>query len=450
MPAIITDNFKRRIIDTLIDDVDSSGVSYHIAVGKSEPYDSADTVTTPINAQREVRNAQLSMQSVKIITDKSFVVPRYNWSKGSIYSAWSDNVSGYPDEPFYVYTDEQYVYVCLQQGRNAAGQAVTSTVKPTGTGTGHIITSDGYVWKFLYSVGALRESKFQSSNYIPIQYVASTDSSSPIDDTTQKTIQDAAIPGQILGYRITNTGTGYTSVPTVTISGNGTGAKATAFLNGTSLSKIEVKESSGEKVFGRDYDYAQVTITGGGGGVNAKAEPIISVANGVGADPRDDLKSTAVMFNIKPDGDEDSDWVVGNDFRQIMLIRNIKDSAAGTIYTGNTGNALKRMDISSITNAFTRDQTIEGQVSGAKAVIDNIDPDSLFYHQNEATGFKTFQNGEIINEQNADGSATIDSADVPGARDVDPATGQILYIDNRAAISRSADASEDIKVIIQL
>ena len=84
MTAIITDNFKRRVIDTLIDDVDSSGVSYHIAVGKSEPYDSADTVTTPINSQREVRNAQLAMQSVKIITDKSFVVPRYNWSKGSV------------------------------------------------------------------------------------------------------------------------------------------------------------------------------------------------------------------------------------------------------------------------------------------------------------------------------------------------------------------------------
>ena len=156
------------------------------------------------------------------------------------------------------------------------------------------------------------------------------------------------------------------------------------------------------------------------------------------------------MFNVKPSGDEDSDWVVDNDFRQIMLIRNIKDSANGTIYTGNTGNALKMMNISSINAGFTRDQTIIGQTSGAKAVIDTLDANSLFYHQNEATGFLAFQDGEIINEQNAAGEATIDSAIVPGARDVDPATGQILYIDNRAAVTRSEEATEDIKIIIQL
>ena len=448
MPAIVTDNFKRRVIDTLINDVDSTGVSYHIAVGKSEPYDSADTVVDPIQNIREIRNAQLSMQSVKIITDRSFCVERYNWSSGSVYSAWDDNITQIPAQPFYVYTDEQYVYVCLEQGKNAAGQAVTSTVKPTGT-SDHIMTADGYTWKFLYSIGALREAKFQASNFIPVKLVNSIDSSSSIDDTTQFNVQQNAIPGAIVGYRLTSTGSGYTSAPTVNIQGNGNGAKGTAFIDGGSVSKIEMAESSGVKVFGTGYDFASVSLTGGGG-IGATAEPIISFKNGFGADPRDDLKCTALMFNVKPAGDEDSDWVVDNDFRQIMLVRNIQDSANGTIYTGNTGNALKMMNISSINAAFTRDQTIIGQTTGAKAVIDTLDANSLFYHQNEDTGFLSFQNGEIINEQNASGTATIDSAVVPGARDVDPATGQILYIDNRAAVTRSDDATEDIKIIIRL
>ena len=449
MPAIVTDNFKRRVIDTLINDVDSAGVSYHVAVGKSEPYDSADTVITPIQNIREIRNAQLSMQSVKIITDRSFCIRRYNWSSGSVYSAYDDNVTEVPDnQPFYVYTDEQYVYICLEQGKNAAGQAVTSTVKPTGTGD-HIITADGYTWKFLYSIGALRESKFQASNFIPVKLVASVDSSSSLDDTTQFSVQQNATPGSIVGYRLTNTGSGYTSAPTVNIQGNGNGAKATAFIDGGSVSKIEMAESSGVKVFGTGYDFASVTLTGGGG-TGAKAEPILSFKNGFGADPRDDLKCTSLMFNVKPSGDEDSDWVVNNDFRQIMLIRNIKDSANGTIFTGNTGNAFKMMNISSINAAFTRDQTIIGNTSGAKAVIDTLDANSLFYHQNEETGFLSFQNGEVINEQNASGTATIDSANVLSARDVDPATGQILYIDNRAAVARSDDATEDIKIIIRL
>jgi len=448
MPAIVTDNFKRRVIDTLINDVDSTGVSYHVAVGKSEPYDSADTVVDPIQNIREIRNAQLAMQSVKIITDRSFCIRRYNWSSGSVYSAWSDNITEIPEQPFYVYTDEQYVYVCLEQGKNAAGQPVTSTVKPTGT-SDHIMTADGYTWKFLYSIGALRESKFQASNFIPVKKVLSVDSSSSIDDTTQFNVQNNAIPGAIVGYRLTNTGSGYTSAPDVIIQGNGNGAKATAFIDGGSVSKIEMAESSGVKVFGTGYDFAAVQLTGGGG-TGATAEPILSFKDGFGADPRDDLKCTSLMFNVKPSGDEDSDWVVDNDFRQIMLIRNIKDSANGTVYTGNTGNALKMMNISSINAGFTRDQTIIGQTSGAKAVIDTLDANSLFYHQNEATGFLAFQDGEIINEQNAAGEATIDSAIVPGARDVDPATGQILYIDNRAAVTRSEEATEDIKIIIQL
>jgi len=448
MPAIVTDNFKRRILDTLINDVDSTGVSYHVAIGKSEPYDSADTVVDPIQNIREIRNAQLSMQSVKIITDRSFCVPRYNWSNGSVYSAWSDNITEIPEQPFYVYTDEQYVYVCLEQGKNAAGQPVTSTVKPTGTGD-HIILADGYTWKFLFSVGALRESKFQASNFIPVRLVSSVDSSSSIDTTVQFGVQQNAIPGAIVGYRVTNTGSGYTSPPNVVISGNGNGAKGTAFIDGGSVSKIEMTESGGNKVFGTGYDFASVQLTGGGG-LGATAEPIISFKNGFGADPRDDLKSTSLMFNVKPAGDEDSDWVVDNDFRQIMLVRNIKDSANGTIYTGNTGNSLKMMNISSINSAFTRDQTIIGQTTGAKAVIDTLDENSIFYHQNETTGFLSFQDGEIINEQNADGEATVDSAIVPSARDVDPATGQILYIDNRAAVTRSTDATEDIKIIISL
>ena len=102
-------------------------------------------------------------------------------------------------------TDEQYVYVCLEQGKNAAGQPVTSTVKPTGTAD-HLMTSDGYTWKFLYSIGALRESKFQASNFIPVKLVNSVDSSSSIDDTTQFSVQQNATPGAIVGYRLTNTG----------------------------------------------------------------------------------------------------------------------------------------------------------------------------------------------------------------------------------------------------
>ena len=72
-------------------------------------------------------------------------------------------------------TDELAVYICLQQGRDTQGNAVTSTVKPTGTLTRPFDTADGYVWKYLYGQTALRSTKFVSANYIPIQFIDSAD-----------------------------------------------------------------------------------------------------------------------------------------------------------------------------------------------------------------------------------------------------------------------------------
>ena len=64
MVAVITDNFKRNIIDQIIDDVDSTGVSYYVAVGRSENWDSVDAAPTPLNSLRDIRNFRLSMQSM--------------------------------------------------------------------------------------------------------------------------------------------------------------------------------------------------------------------------------------------------------------------------------------------------------------------------------------------------------------------------------------------------
>ena len=45
------------------------------------------------------------------------------------------------------------------------------------------------------------------------------------------------------------------------------------------------------------------------------------------------------MFNAKPDGTEDGDFIVGNDFRQIGLIKNPK-MHRDSDFTAETGIAL--------------------------------------------------------------------------------------------------------------
>lgn len=446
--AIITDSFKRRFVQRIIDDVASASENYYIGIGRSQQWDSADTPTTALNTSREERNLRLSLQSVKKAEDVSFVVPRYNWISGTIYSAFNNNQVGYPANPYYVLTDTNSVYICLQQGRDATGAAVASTVKPTGVSTDPFRTAEGYIWKFLYTIPSSLANSYLSANYMPVRFVDSAGPSDPALDQEQYNIQNAAIPGQISSISITAGGSGYASAPSVSIIGDGNSAQAFATISSGAVVRIEMKDSAAGLLFrpGHDYNYAEVVFTGGGG-TGAAARVNISPADGFGANPIIDLKSTAMMFNTKPAGAENDDFIIGQDFRQVAIIRNPLDSAGDKITTA-TASALTYMTLSSVSSNFSADKTILGGTSGAKAYVDKFDSDTIYYHQDTITGFKDFIIGESIAETNGSGSGIIGTTGNIG--DINKFTGEIFYIDNRAAIERSSAQTEDLKVIIQL
>jgi hypothetical protein len=456
MVAIITDKFKRQILDNLYNEVVDSANTYYIGIGRSQDWNVSDTVPNPANTEKAVRDFRLNLQAMKQGEDVSYVVPRYNWSSGTIYSGYDDNISGYPANAYYVLTDENGVFICLQQGRNSSGTAVASTVKPTGTTI--IETADGYVWKYLYTVTALRATKFVSSNYIPVQFIDSAGPSAPAFEIDQKAVQDAADSGQILAVKIINGGTGYTSAPTVGFTGNGNKVpSATATISGGSVVKVEMDDSGSGKAFGRGYDYASVTLTGGGGS-NAVVRAVLSPDGGIGANAINDLRSSALMFNTRLEGDENNSLVTSNDYRQIGIIKNPKvgQNALDSDFEGQAGNALKKLRFGSIAANFSEDKTLLGSTSAAKAYIDKADSSFVWYHQTDSTGFLTFLEGETVTEADGNGEGILDSAgfdaddDAYLAPTVDPFTGEVLYLDNRAAIERDPNQTEDIKVIIQL
>lgn len=446
--AIITDDFKRRFVQTILNDIADSAQHYYIGIGRSQQWDSADIPTVPTNSLLEERNFRLSLQSLKKAETVSYVVPRYNWVAGTIYSAWNNNQVGYPSNAYYVRTDDNAVYICLEQGKNATGAPVTSTVRPTGVTTTPFRTSDGYVWKFLYTIGAAQANNFLSANYMPVRLIDSSGGSDPAVDIEQYGIQNAAVIGSIANITVTSGGTGYTSAPTVSIIGDGDSAQAVATISSGAVVKVEMKDSAAGTLYrpGHDYNYAEVKFTGGGGS-GAAARVNISDNNGFGANPILDLKSTAMMFNTKPAGAENEDFIIGQDFRQVGIIRNPLDSA-DTLYALSTASALDYMTLSSLSVAFTADKTIQGGTSGALAYVDKFDSDTIYYHQDVDTGFTAFQAGETVSETNGSGSGVIGTP--RNAADINKFTGEIFYIDNRAAIERSAAQTEDLKVIIQL
>lgn len=455
MTAIITDTLKKQLLSTLLDNVKDS--AYYIGIGKSDLWSDSDITPTPKATIQDARNARYNLQSIKSILDYSYVSPRYDWSFGAIYGAFNDGISGHPINSYYVLTDENQVYICLQQAKTAEGVASPSTVKPTGAATTPFKTSDGYLWKFLFSIGALNASKFLAGNFLPTRTVDSTDSSSPAADIEQKGIQAAAIAKQIIGFEVTAGGTGYTTSPNVTVTGNGTGSRGTATISGGAVTKIELTESGGVPVIGSGYDFASIAIDPApAGNTTATARPIFGPKAGFGADPRDDLRSTAVMLNSKPTGAEAGKFIITNDFRQVVLFKNPTKPVTDSDYAGATGMALRKLPLHSIAAAFTVGNTIKGSTTTAQAIVDDKDSANLFYHQNEDTGFKQFQEGEQITETNGTGDGVLQQSGADADAnafiegDIVLHGGDIMYIDNRAAITRSADQTEDIKVVIQL
>ena len=477
MTATITSPLRRFILDEIKGRKDSNGDKFYAAIGRSQEWNATDVSPTPDGSYHEERDFRNNMQSVKLITDASFVVPRYNWSSGTFYDAYDDKSTG-NSNPYYVVNSNQQVYMVLRKSISNTGVAIASTVEPTGNTTGAPFkTSDGYVWKMIYSISSATANKFQSANFMPVEFI-DKDSAGGVDgtrlsgfssnQTEQLAIQEASVLGQIVGYAIDNPGSGYNSAPTLTITGDGSSASATATISGGAVVKVEVTDSS-TGVFkpsnmGSGYNFASVTVSGGSPDSAAIIRPILSTSRrtldsgGLGDDPVSDLRSNALMFNAKPSGAERADFFINQQFRQVGLLKNpeLGDSTS-TPFTEETGNTLRTLNFASLATPFEKDQVITGGTSGAKAIVDfdstgptGLAQGTLFIHQTDSNGFTSFTTGETITASGGSTGVLIGGGNHDSAAEVDPNSGQLLYIDNRSAITRASGQTEDLKIVIQV
>lgn len=460
MTAVITDQYKKLLSDTVIKQIDS-GDRYYIAVGRAEEWENntvPSSTPTQIDYQQSPesqRITRLSLQSAKRVFNYSYVIPRYNWNSGTIYQGYDNAISDVTDNnKYYVITDQNTVYMCLRSAFDGSGNIVASTVQPTGTSTAPFQTSDGYLWKFMYTISVGDTDKYVTTKFIPVKFVDSAGSGDPATDVEQKAIQDAASPKQIVGYEVTNNGGGsYSANPTVTIVGNGSGATARAVIDGSgNLISVQVDSNgSGDLQFGTGYDYAEAIVTGAG-----EARPILSPAEGIGGNPLKELRATRVMFNARFIDDEDGTILAsGQDFRQVCLLRNptqYNDSAA---FTANSGIFLEELKLSTLSGTanIQQDDIITGTGSPApKGVVDRfVDSGGvglLLFHQNDSTGYTPFTASMTITNGSGFSGQTFGSNFI-NEPDIDKFNGELLYIDNRAAVPRDDTSQQDLKLIIR-
>ena len=487
----------------------------------------AATPFTPQDRLDDLHEAYQNMIGMKKIasSDVAHIVPRYTWSADQTYHAWDSDDSAIYDKKFYIITSEFKVYKCIfSPGTNSTSEPVHINTDPTAEGDGYIwkymytvTVTDAE--KFLTTSympvtsqfipvtatvnGAVSNSTSvtldagENNEFIKVgQLVAGSGISTEItvaaisgnsltlsanasiadgvtltfgrladtdvnyaNQTAQMNSGNTSLTAVagIERYEVIDQGSGYTSA-TATITGDGTGAQASVTVAGGKVTGLTISSEANK---GDGYTVADVVISGDGNGATARA--VIAPPGGHGTDPVKELGSFFVAVNTQLSGSETGDLTVGNDFRQITLIKQPKAFGSNATLTSTTARVRRSLKLASGASltGFAVDQVINGSSSSAKAYLAEIDTTNkvLYYYQNSKTGYGNFVQGDTITGTNpSGGSAALDQTNATSwygqasngyGPEVAMNSGQLLFLENRAPINRSSSQIEDIKLIIE-
>lgn len=443
MPAVITNKFRIHNAAQFVESLNEAEQnSMYLYLGIVNDYDDPLSPPSPGSSPANTDiDPWLSMFGAKRIqsSDISHVVNRHTWFSGDVYDQYEDKGENSTDiltSKFYVITDEFNVYKCLYNNNSSP-----STQKPTGTNTNTITTSDGYKWKYMFTVTTADALKFLTSSHIPVKKLLSDDGSN------QWQVQQTAVPGAIDVILVESGGSGYVSAPTVTAVGDGTGLQLTATISNGSVTDINILNR------GSGYTKVDISFSGGGPGggsptSSAVARAIISPRGGHGSDPIYELGGVHVLMNVRLDGTESGTFTSVNDFRQLGIIVDPNIYGTTNIATGPVYRQTYKcqlVDVSGNPGIFQPDEVVSFQSNEAIVVEYEVDAESgnnYLYTTLPTPGLFNVGNNLVSNSANG----TILTIETPGLK---PYSGNIIYIENRVAVTRAADQIEDIKLIVE-
>ena len=485
MPAIITSKFRVHNSEQFQEAFsEASGNTFYLGIGRPQEFTTSIRgddrtnnegtdllpVTPPdnVNTQNFTYDDLLAVKKITS-TNVGFVIPRRNWTTGIVYDYYRHDIGEYTtgtttasttnsgatnlyDANFYVLSSTRNVYKCLDNNDNAF-----STVEPSGTSTTIQLTADGYKWKYMYTLTASMQADFLSVDFMAVA----------IDST----VSSAAVDGAINVIKIKTPGSAGTdgSHASVPIRGDGTGGVCTVTISSGAVTAVTVTTP------GTGYTFAYIRLAdinsaGGVALITSELDVIIEPIGGHGFNPIEELGGFFVMLNTSLEGTESGnsgDVTVANDFRKVSLIRDPK--SGGVAATATTLRATTATVGSVSAGTFTVDEEINQASTGAVGTVIEWDSTNkiLYFIQTrhndegiDSNGNQTaFSGTNIITGQSSSATVTPDTTtgDVNNqtfsngysSSEIDHGSGDIVYVENRAPITRAADQTENIKLIIE-
>ena len=256
----------------------------------------------------------------------------------------------------------------------------------------------------------------------------------------QSAVEGAAVNGTLDRVIVTTAGQDYAENDVqCTVVGDGTGAEASAYVNAATGAITSIRVTNP----GSNYSFATIVITNTSApGTGAAARAIVSPQGGHGSNAPRELFAHNLGVTVSFADNDNRDLILGNDFRQIGLIKNIKDPSA-VVYTTNTATACHIINVASV-GPYAIDDIITSDDGGSFTVIQIDSTNKNIYLT--STNPAITVNSTLTNTTQSIASLSINSLTDP---EVDNASGEIIYLDNRSPIIRSADQVEQIKALIR-
>lgn len=346
---------------------------------------------------------------------------------------------------FYVRNSADQVFKCLFNNANGS-----STIMPEITLGGdlpespYIETSDGYKWKYLYTIPGSLKNRFFTDKYMPV-----------VRDTV---VYNNRGEGRIDIVQILNGGNGYFQGSTqnnysiLSVSGTGTGANLSVdVLNGV-ITEVNIIDG------GSDYSIADITIGDPlklPATANANLRAVISPALGHGADPVQELGASDLMLSVDFSGDMNELYPTKNDgtttYRQVCLVNNpLIDNTTAPAYSSVEPMYTKLFVASPSVGEFPPGSYIyvgnENNPTFLATVIYFDTVENIIY-VNDIDGNAQDIEGETVYQLGASSNyAQVFSITLPN---INIFSGEILYIENRSKIARHPDQTETVKIVLE-
>ena len=497
MSAIITEKFRSHNATNFYESfTESSPNTYYLFIGKATPFTtgtsggSDSSPSTPADSvSREFYNWDAMIAAKKIpSTDVTYALPRRDWSNGTTYDMYDDDISSSNtatsgatnlfDSSFYFITSDYRVYKVLD---NNGGSAYSGS-EPTSTSTSPFALG-GYVLKYMYALTASEAAKYLTTDYMPVS-----------DDSTVTT---AATDGKIESLSVT-AGSGYTDGTYYaavygdgTSAGTSSGAIVRITVSSGSIASFGLTAGSDTTIhdggaaytygtvnLGSSYTFSDAALSSSssmGSGTGGAVGVIISPKNGHGYSAINELGGHYVMTATTLTQDEGDDVSTANDFREVGLVIDPTTYGTSTVASASTARMTYAVKFSSASGTFDADEKISNSSGAIGKVVEWDSTNSiLYYHQerfgdygtNSTTGaYTAFSGTGTITGGTSGATGTPSSSSTETVTlannntiaftsgyanpELQPDSGDIIYIENRKPIQRASDQTEDIKLIIE-